>query len=200
MFSIFNSPTATTASPRMWASCIITASEAQYFIMMPRFPVSSAFLAPRLPELFYAVLRKPRSRSTRRGSGVAPEIRFIPFAVTEFGTLGGHATAFLRSWLDKQSHLKGCMWASCWPHGADGFSHRPCRSRGQRLALNVRRRGRCGGRLLFVRDAVSCHGALNARHGPQASPCFLELRVRSRLPPPCVEISALPSSILSLMC
>jgi hypothetical protein len=24
-----------------------------------------------------------------------PDIRFIPFAVTEFGTLGGHATAFL---------------------------------------------------------------------------------------------------------
>jgi hypothetical protein len=33
------------------------------------------------------------------------DIRFIPFAVTKFGTLGGHATAFLRSWPSKQPPL-----------------------------------------------------------------------------------------------
>jgi hypothetical protein len=95
------------------------------------------------------------------------------------------------------------MWANCWPPrllAPKGFSRRPCRSCGQRLARVVRRRRRFGGRYFFGSDAFSIHGALRARHGPQASPCFLERGVRRRLSPPCVAISALPRSFLSLIC
>jgi hypothetical protein len=63
----FNSPTATTVSPRIWVSCTITASEAQYLLLMPWLPVCSAFLPPCLPKSLYAVLRRPSSRSARRG-------------------------------------------------------------------------------------------------------------------------------------
>jgi hypothetical protein len=62
---------------------------------MPWFPVCLAFLAPRLPKSLYAVLRRPSTRKYSEGLRNRPDIRFIPFAVTEFGTLGGHATAFL---------------------------------------------------------------------------------------------------------
>jgi hypothetical protein len=71
-------------------------------------------------------------------------------------------------------------------------------SRGQPLAQFVCRRRRCGGRFFYCVDAFSCHGAIHSRHGPQASPCFLERRVRHRLPPPCVVFSALPRSFLRL--
>jgi hypothetical protein len=60
-------PTETTASPRMWVSCTITASEARSLPLMPWFPVCSAFLAPRLLKSLSAMLRRPSSSSTRRG-------------------------------------------------------------------------------------------------------------------------------------
>jgi hypothetical protein len=36
-----------------------------------------------------------------------PDIRFIPFAFTEFGTLGGHATAFLTELAKQAAASKG---------------------------------------------------------------------------------------------
>jgi hypothetical protein len=36
-----------------------------------------------------------------------PDVRFIPFAVTEFGILGGHATAFLTVLAKQASASKG---------------------------------------------------------------------------------------------
>jgi hypothetical protein len=65
-------PAATTASPRMWVFCTITAYKAQNLPLVPWFPVCSAFLAPRLPKSLYVVLRRPSSRSTRGNCGVAP--------------------------------------------------------------------------------------------------------------------------------
>jgi hypothetical protein len=45
-----------------------------------------------------------------------PEIRFIPFAVAEFGTLGGHATAFLTERAKQATASTGMhvgkLWAS----------------------------------------------------------------------------------------
>jgi hypothetical protein len=38
---------------------------------------------------------------------IRPDIRFIPFAVTEFCTLGGHATAFLTELAKHASASKG---------------------------------------------------------------------------------------------
>jgi hypothetical protein len=81
-----------------------------------------------------------------------------------------------------------------------GISRRPCRPRGQHLARFVRRRRRGGGHFFFGWDAFSCHGVLHPRHGPQASPCFLEWRVRRRLSPPRVAFSALHGSFFSLIC
>jgi hypothetical protein len=56
-----------------------------------------------------------------------PDIRFIPFAVTEFGVLGGHAMAFFIELARQATASTGCMWANCWPPDAERFSHRPCR-------------------------------------------------------------------------
>jgi hypothetical protein len=55
----------TTVSPRMWVSYNTTASEAQNLLLMPRFPVCSAFLIPRLPieieiEIVYNMYRMNR--------------------------------------------------------------------------------------------------------------------------------------------
>jgi hypothetical protein len=36
-----------------------------------------------------------------------PDIRFIPFAITEFGSLGGHATAFLTELTKQGAASKG---------------------------------------------------------------------------------------------
>jgi hypothetical protein len=51
--------------------------------------------SPPSPEV--ALRRAEKSKLEKCSEGVRsrPNIRFIPFVVTEFGTLGGHATAFL---------------------------------------------------------------------------------------------------------
>jgi hypothetical protein len=54
-----------------------------------------------------------------------------------------------------------------------GFSRRSCRSRGEGLALIIRRRRRCGGRFFLGGDAFSCNSVFHPPcHGPQASPCL----------------------------
>jgi hypothetical protein len=50
-----------------------------------------------------------------------PDIRFIPFAVAQFGALSGHATALWQSWPSIEPPLTGCMWASSWPLGGERF-------------------------------------------------------------------------------
>jgi hypothetical protein len=64
---------------------------------MPWFPVFSAFLAPRLPNSSPYVRRVEKTKFEKNLEGVRsrPGIRFIPFAVTGFGSLGGHATVLL---------------------------------------------------------------------------------------------------------
>jgi hypothetical protein len=51
--------------------------------------------SPPSPEV--ALRRAEQTKFEKYSEGVRsrPDIRFIPFVVTEFGTLGGHATAFL---------------------------------------------------------------------------------------------------------
>jgi hypothetical protein len=53
-----------------------------------------ALLAPMSPEV--ALYRAEETKFEKYSEGVSscPDIRFIPFAITNFGTLGGHATAF----------------------------------------------------------------------------------------------------------
>jgi hypothetical protein len=53
---------------------------------------------------------------------------------------------------------------------------------------------------MYIESNLNRIGALHPRHGPQASPYFLERRVRRRLWPPRVAFSAWPRSFLSLIC
>jgi hypothetical protein len=47
------------------------------------------------PEVALRSAEKTKFEKYSEGVRSRPDIRIIPFAVTEFGTLGGHATAFL---------------------------------------------------------------------------------------------------------
>jgi hypothetical protein len=51
--------------------------------------------SPASPEVALRLAEKAKFKKYSEGVRSRPDIRFIPFAVTEFGTLGGHATAFL---------------------------------------------------------------------------------------------------------
>jgi hypothetical protein len=51
--------------------------------------------SPPSPEVALRRAEKTKFDKYSEGVRTCPDIRFIPFAVTEFGTLGGHATAFL---------------------------------------------------------------------------------------------------------
>jgi hypothetical protein len=56
-----------------------------------------------------ALRRDEKTKFKKYSEGVRsrPDIRFIPFAVTEFGTLGGHATAFLTEPAKQATASKG---------------------------------------------------------------------------------------------
>jgi hypothetical protein len=51
--------------------------------------------SPPSPEVALRHVEKTKFEKYSKGVRSRPDIRSIPFAVTEFGTLGGHATAFL---------------------------------------------------------------------------------------------------------
>jgi hypothetical protein len=59
--------------------------------------VSGLFGVSSPPSLEVSLRRAEKTKFKKYAEGVwsRPGIRFTPFAVTEFGTLGGHATAFL---------------------------------------------------------------------------------------------------------
>jgi hypothetical protein len=71
--------------------------------------------SPPSPEVNLRHAKKAKFEKYPEGVRSRPGIRFIPFAVTELGTLGGHATAFLTELAKQAAASKGCMWASCWP-------------------------------------------------------------------------------------
>jgi hypothetical protein len=50
---------------------------------------------PRSPEVALRRAEKTKFEKYSEGLRSHPDIRFIPFAITEFDTLGGHATAFM---------------------------------------------------------------------------------------------------------
>jgi hypothetical protein len=129
-----------------------------------------------------------------------PNTWFIPFAVTEFGTLGGHATNFLSELAKQATASKGMHMSkllASWRRKISLVVH-------VAHADNVLRDFSAAGDGVEAASSsvgmpFSCHGALHPRYGPQASPCFLERRVRRRLSPPRVAFSALPMSFLSLI-
>jgi hypothetical protein len=57
----------------------------------------------------FALPRAEKAKFEKYSEGVRsrPDIRFIPFAITEFGTLRGHATAFLTEMAKQEAASKG---------------------------------------------------------------------------------------------
>jgi hypothetical protein len=71
--------------------------------------VSGLFGASRPPSPEVALRRAEKAKFEKYSEGVRSrlETRFIPFAVTEFGSLGGHATAFLTELAKQATASKG---------------------------------------------------------------------------------------------
>jgi hypothetical protein len=62
--------------------------------------------SPPSPEIALRHAEKAKFEKYSEGVRSRPDIRFIPFAITDFSTLGGHATAFLTE-LAKLANLQG---------------------------------------------------------------------------------------------
>jgi hypothetical protein len=63
--------------------------------------------SPPSPEVALQRDEKTKFEEYSEGLRSCPDIRFIPFAVTEFGPLGGHATALLTELAKQASASKG---------------------------------------------------------------------------------------------
>ena len=63
--------------------------------------------SPPSPEVVLRRDEKTKFEKYSEGVRSRPDIRFIPFVVTEFGTLGGHATAFLTELAKQAAASKG---------------------------------------------------------------------------------------------
>jgi hypothetical protein len=63
--------------------------------------------SPPSPEVALYHAEKTKFEKYSKGVRSRPDIRFIPFAVTEFGTLGGHATAVLTELAKQVAASKG---------------------------------------------------------------------------------------------
>jgi hypothetical protein len=74
---------------------------------MSWFPVCSAFLAPPSPDVALRRAEKTKFEKYSEGVWSRPDTCFIPFAFTTFGTLGGHATAFLTELVKQTAASKG---------------------------------------------------------------------------------------------
>jgi hypothetical protein len=103
--------------------------------------------SPPSPEFVLRHVKKIKfEKFYSEGVRSRPDIRFILFVVTEFGTLGGHATAFLTELAKHEAAPKWVHPGKLLAFGAErSLSRRPCCSRGQRLARFIRRRRQCGG-------------------------------------------------------
>jgi hypothetical protein len=86
----------------MWVSFTITASKAQNLPLIPWFPVCSAF-----PVVALRRAEKTKFEKYSKGVMSRSDIRFIPFVLAEFGTLGVHATAFLTEKAKQATTSKG---------------------------------------------------------------------------------------------
>jgi hypothetical protein len=80
----------------MWVSCTIYqgirgSKLALDAVVSGLFGVSS----PPSREVATRRVEKTKFEKYSEGGRSRPDIRFIPFVIAEFGTLGGHATAFL---------------------------------------------------------------------------------------------------------
>jgi hypothetical protein len=65
------------------------------------------FSSPPSPEVALRRAEKTNFEKYSEGVRSRPDIRFMPFTITEFGTLGGHATAFLTKLAKHAAACKG---------------------------------------------------------------------------------------------
>jgi hypothetical protein len=136
---------------------------------------------PSSPEVALRRAQKAKFEKYSEGVRSRPDIRFILVAVTEFGTLGGHATAFLTDLAKRAAASKGMHVGKLFAFWRRKVSlavhvdHADNVLRGLSAAADGVEAASSPAWMLF-----SCHGAFHPRHGPQASPCFLERRVRRR--------------------
>jgi hypothetical protein len=63
--------------------------------------------SPSSPEVTLRRVEKTKFDKYSEGVRSRPDIRFIPFPIMEFGTLGGHATAFLTELTKQATASKG---------------------------------------------------------------------------------------------
>jgi hypothetical protein len=63
--------------------------------------------SPPSPEVTLRHVEKTKFEKYSEGVRIRPDIRFIPFALTKFGTLGGHTTAFLTELAKMAAASKG---------------------------------------------------------------------------------------------
>jgi hypothetical protein len=63
--------------------------------------------SPPSPEVALRHAEKTKFEKCLKGVRSRPDIRFIPIALTEFGTLGGRATAFLTELVKQAAASKG---------------------------------------------------------------------------------------------
>jgi hypothetical protein len=63
--------------------------------------------SPLAPDVALRRVEKTKFKKYSEGVRSRPDIRFIPYAITEFGTLGGHATAFLTELAKQAAASKG---------------------------------------------------------------------------------------------
>jgi hypothetical protein len=63
--------------------------------------------SPPSPEILLRLVEKTKFEKYSEGVRSRPDIRFIPFEVTEFGTLGGHTTAFVAEVAKQATACKG---------------------------------------------------------------------------------------------
>jgi hypothetical protein len=68
---------------------------------------SHSVSSPPSPEVALRRAEKTKFKKNSEDVRSRPDIRFIPFAVTEFGSLGGHATAFLTELAKQAAASKG---------------------------------------------------------------------------------------------
>jgi hypothetical protein len=71
------------------------------------FSIGGATDKPPSPEVALRRAEKTKFEKYSEGLRSRPDIRFIPFEVTVFGTLGGHATAFLTELAKQAAASKG---------------------------------------------------------------------------------------------
>jgi hypothetical protein len=124
--------------------------------------------SPPSPEITIRRAKNTKFEKCSEGLRSRPDIRFTPFAVTEFGILGGHAMAFPTELAKHATASKGIHVGKLLASMRRKVSLTACVGhadnvlRGLSAATNGVEAASSSARM----PSISCNGALHARHGP----------------------------------